>query len=155
MPRCTLPISAREMRAMPLDWAITTAGLFTDDPTHALDGTLLPIGGPKGYGLSMMTDILTGVLTGAAFGTAPYSNPAFQDVGHLLMAISIEWFMPMAEFTTRLESLIREVRASELRPGVEHIYLPGEIEYLREQEKSAHRVPLESDVVEALRQLAD
>ncbi len=146
---------AGAMRAMPLDWAITRSGLATDDPTSALDGTLLPIGGPKGYGLSMMTDILTGVLTGAAFGTAPYSNPAFQDVGHLLMAISIEWFMPMAEFTTRLDSLIREVRASELRPGVEQIYLPGEIEYLREQEKSAHGVPLESDVVESLRQLAE
>ena len=61
---------ARQMRSMPLDWAI-----YRGRPGHrisgaALDGTLLPIGGPKGYGLSMMTDILTGMLGGgAAFGT--------------------------------------------------------------------------------------
>jgi LDH2 family malate/lactate/ureidoglycolate dehydrogenase len=146
---------AREMRAMPLDWAITRAGLTTEDPNAALDGTLLPIGGAKGYGLSMMTDILTGVLTGAAFGTAPYRNPAFQDVGHLLMSVSIEWFMPWADFTTRLETLIQEIRASELRPGVERIYLPGEIEYLRERDKTAQGVPLESGVLDTLRQLAD
>jgi LDH2 family malate/lactate/ureidoglycolate dehydrogenase len=146
---------ARDMRAMPLDWAITKAGLATDDPNAALDGTLLPIGGPKGYGLSMMTDILTGVLAGAAFGTAPYSNPAFQDVGHLLLAISIEWFMPLEDFFGRVQTLIEEIRASELRPGVDHIYVPGELEYLREQEKTAHGVPLEPEVLQMLRQLAD
>jgi LDH2 family malate/lactate/ureidoglycolate dehydrogenase len=146
---------AREMRSMPLDWAITRAGLSTDDPAAALDGTLLPVGGPKGYGLSLMTDVLTGVLAGAAFGTAPYSDPAFQDVGHLLMAISIEWFGPMAQFTDRLQTLVQEIRASELRPGVERVYLPGEIEYRREQEKRERGVPLDADVLETLRQLAE
>jgi allantoinase len=145
---------AREMRAMPLDWAITKDGLSTQDPNAALDGTLLPIGGPKGYGLSLMTDILTGVLSGAAFGTSPYSNPAFQDVGHVLMAISIEWFMPFADFTSRLQTLVHEIRASELRPGVDRIYLPGEIEYLREAEKTTNGVPLEPDVLSMLERLA-
>jgi LDH2 family malate/lactate/ureidoglycolate dehydrogenase len=146
---------AQEMRAMPLDWALTKSGMQTDDPTSALDGTLLPIGGPKGYGLSMMTDILTGVLTGAAFGTEPYRNPAFQDVGHLLMAIDIQWFMPFAEFLSRLDKLIAEIRASELRPGVERIYLPGEIEHLREQEKNEFGVPMDQAVLDTLKQLAD
>jgi len=145
---------ANQGMPMPLDWAITRDGLTTDDPAAALDGTLLPVGGPKGYGLSMMTDILTGVLTGAAFGTKPYSNPAFQDVGHLLTAIDVEWFMPRDEFNTRLESLLREVKASELRPGVEKIFLPGEIEYLREHKKRTEGVPLGRAVFEDLQQLA-
>lgn len=141
-------------KKMPLDWAITRAGLNTDDPSEAMDGTLLPIGGPKGYGLSLMTDVLTGVLTGSAFGTKPYSNPAFQDVGHMLTAIDIEWFMPLDEFKARLDTLVGEIQASELRPGVDHIYLPGEIEYLREKDKLDHGVPLEPSVLDDLQKLA-
>ena len=55
---------------MPIDYAITKDGRNTTDPAEAMDGTLLPVGGPKGYGLSFMTDVLTGVMTGAAFGSA-------------------------------------------------------------------------------------
>lgn len=141
-------------KKMPLDWAITRTGLETDDPAAAMDGTLLPIGGPKGYGLSLMTDVLTGVLTGSAFGTKPYSIPSFQDVGHMLTAIDIEWFMPLADFKERLDTLLGEIKASELRPGVDRIYLPGEIEHLREQEKLKNGVPLERQVVQDLKKLA-
>src|SRR5581483_1851226 len=145
---------AREGKKMPLDWAITRDGRSTDDPNAAMDGTLLPIGGPKGYGLSLMTDVLTGVLSGSAFGTKPYSNPAFQDVGHLLIAIDVEWFMPLDEYKARLDTLLQEIKASELRPGFDRIYLPGELEHLREQEKLAHGAPLERAVFDDLKQLA-
>ncbi len=145
---------AREGKKMPLDWAITRDGRNTDDPNAAMDGTLLPIGGPKGYGLSLMTDVLTGVLSGSAFGTKPYSNPAFQDVGHLLIAIDVEWFMPLEEYKARLDTLLQEIKSSELRPGFDRIYLPGELEHLREQEKLAQGAPLERAVFEDLKQLA-
>lgn len=145
---------ARDGRKMPLDWAITRDGRTTDEPTEAMDGTLLPIGGPKGYGLSLMTDVLTGVLGGAAFGSALYKNPAFQDVGHLFMAYDIEWFMPVNEFKSRLDALLSEIQASNLRPGVEQIYLPGELEYLREQDKLQNGVRVERQSFEELRQLA-
>ena len=51
------------------------------------------------------------------------------------MAIDVEWFMPREEYNARLKELVAEMQASELRPGVERIYLPGEIEHLREQKK--------------------
>jgi LDH2 family malate/lactate/ureidoglycolate dehydrogenase len=145
---------AKQGLPMPIDYAITKDGENTTDPNAAMDGTLLPIGGPKGYGLSFMTDVMTGVMTGAAFGSALYKNPKSQDVGHLLMAIDVEWFMLREEYDARLQALVEEVQGSELRPGVEHIYLPGEIEHLREQKKRAEGVPLERSVYEDLKSLA-
>jgi LDH2 family malate/lactate/ureidoglycolate dehydrogenase len=101
-----------------------------------------------------MTDVMTGVMTGAAFGSSLYKNPKSQDVGHLLMAIDVEWFMPREEYAARLQALVDEVQSSELRPGVDHIYLPGEIEHLREQKKRTEGVPLERSVYEDLKALA-
>ena len=145
---------ARQGLPMPIDYAITKDGENTTDPNAAMDGTLLPIGGPKGYGLSFMTDVMTGVMTGAAFGSALYKNPKAQDVGHLLMAIDVEWFMPRDEYNARLNAFVSEVQGSALRPGVERIYMPGEIEHLREQKKRAEGVPLQRADYEDLKKLA-
>jgi len=145
---------AREGCKMPLDWAITKDGRTTDDPAEAMDGTLLPIGGPKGYGLSLMTDVLTGVLGGAAFGVTPYSVPNSQDVGSMFIALDIEWFMPVTEFKARIDKFIADIKTSPLRPGFDAIYLPGEIEYLREQEKRQNGVQLDMPTTIALKQLA-
>ena len=79
---------------MPLDWALTPDGHETDDPASAMKGALLGIGQYKGYGLSMFTDILTGVISGGAFGLTPYADKAKQDVAHTFIAMDIEWFMP-------------------------------------------------------------
>jgi LDH2 family malate/lactate/ureidoglycolate dehydrogenase len=144
----------RDGKKMPTNWAITKDGRTTDDPAEAMDGTLLPIGEYKGYGLSLITDVLTGVLSGGAFGTVPYRNPARQDVAHQFIAYAIDWFQPRAEFYANLQEFVRMVKASRPRPGVSDILLPGELEWRRQQEKSAAGVPLDPEVLEDLRALA-
>ena len=88
----------RENKPMPRDWALTPEGTETDDPGAAMTGALLGIGQYKGYGLSFMTDVLTGVLSGGAFGLTPYADPAKQDVAHTFIAFDIAWFMSLDEF---------------------------------------------------------
>ena len=97
----------RDGRKMPTNWAITADGRTTDDPAEAMDGTLLPMGEYKGYGLSLITDVLTGVLSGGAFGTVPYSNQARQEVAHQFIAYDIDWFQPRAEFYAHLARVHR------------------------------------------------
>lgn len=133
---------AQEGKPMPTDWALTPEGEETDDPNAAMTGALLGIGQYKGYGLSLMTDVLTGVISGGAFGTAPYSDPARQDVSHSFTAIDISWFMPLETFYGRMQDFIRQIKASDLRPGFEAVYLPGEIDYLRETERRSAGIPL-------------
>jgi LDH2 family malate/lactate/ureidoglycolate dehydrogenase len=144
----------REGLPMPRTWALTRDGRETDQPAEAMDGTLLPIGDYKGYGLSLVTDVLTGVLGGSAFGTDPYRDPARQDVGHQFIAYQIDWFMERATFYQRMAEFIAMVRASRTRPGVAEILLPGEAEWRRARAKEQGGVPLDPEVFEDLRRLA-
>ncbi|MCB0046539.1 MAG: Ldh family oxidoreductase [Caldilineaceae bacterium] len=144
----------RDGQKMPLSWAITRDGRFTDDPAAAMDGTLLPMGEYKGYGLSLITDVITGVLGGGGFGTLPYANPAHQDVSHQFIAYAIDWFMPRAEFYARLQEFITMIKQSATRPDVAEILLPGELEWRRMQEKRASGVPLDPEIFFELRDLA-
>ena len=82
----------REGLPVPTNWAYNAQGQETTDPTAAMDGPLVPMGMFKGTGLSIFTDVLCGVMTGAAFGGALYREPDNHDVGHMLVAIDIERF---------------------------------------------------------------
>ena len=144
----------RDGRKMPTNWAITPDGHTTDDPAAAMDGTLLPMGEYKGYGLSVITDVLTGVLGGGAFGTVPYANPARQDVAHQFIAYDIDWFMTRSEFYQRLAEFITMIKDSRTRPGVDEILLPGELEWRRMQEKKRDGVPLDPNIYAELRAAA-
>lgn len=142
-----------EGRRIPHDWALTVDGRPTDDPAEGMAGTLFPLGGPKGYALAVIVDALTGVLTGSAFGLTPYADPYNQDVGHLFIAIDVSHFMPLAQFKARMDAFIGEIRSSPLASGAEAIYLPGELEYRREQERRRDGVPIEATRLAALRAL--
>lgn len=144
----------RQGKKMPLDWALTPDGLETDDPAAAMQGALLGIGQYKGYGLSFMTDVLTGVISGGAFGLTPYSNPARQDVAHTFVAIDIAWFMPLEEFKRRMDAFIAECKSARLRPGFDEILVPGEVEYRREQERRREGTLVDSVVFDQLGELA-
>ncbi|MEW6579156.1 MAG: Ldh family oxidoreductase [Chloroflexota bacterium] len=144
----------REGKKMPLDWALTPDGHETDDPAAAMEGALLGIGGHKGYGLSMLTDVLTGVLSGGGYGLMPYSDPAHQDVSHMLIAIDIAWFMPIEEFKARMDDFVRMCKSAKLRPGFDEILVPGEIDYRREQEYRRDGARLDAAVFDELAQLA-
>ncbi|GAB1477689.1 Ldh family oxidoreductase [Paracoccaceae bacterium] len=144
---------AREGKPMPLDWALTPDGQETDDPNAAMAGALLGIGQYKGYGLSFMTDVMTGVIGGGGYGLTPYSDHGKLNVSHTLTAIDIEWFMPLAEFRARMDDFAQMVKSRALRPGFKEILLPGEQEARRAARKSASGVPLDDEVLADLRAL--
>lgn len=148
----------REGRRMPRDWALTPDGQETDDPAAAMKGALLGIGQYKGYGLSLMTDVLTGVISGGGFGLAPYSDPKRQDVSHSFTAIDIGWFMPVPAFEARMGRFIDEIKSGRKRPGVDEILVPGEQEHRRAMDKTRDGVPLDrvvyDDLVSLGRELA-
>lgn len=145
----------REGRQVPDDLALTADGRRTTNPAELLEGsTQLPIGRAKGYGLSFMTDVLTGVLMGAKFGLSVFQDDTHFDVGHVMIAVKIDAFMPRERFFDRLEQLITEVKAaSPIAPGDE-ILLPGEAEQRRMQERLAHGIPVDAETVEKLRPIA-
>lgn len=126
-------VAAQKGESIPVGWAVDKNGMPTTNPETALQGSVLPVGGAKGYGLSMAIDIMCGVLTGAGFGK--YVNNMYenwidpQNVGHMFIAIDINHFMPVQLFKERMRQYIREIKDEPLGPGISEIYLPGEIEH--------------------------
>src|SRR5215510_9952442 len=91
---------------IPLGWAINSAGKPTTDPQEAIDGIILPMAEHKGYAIAVMVDLLSGVLTGSGFLSAvhsPYKTAEKSNCGHLVVALDITRFQPLAEFHARMD----------------------------------------------------
>ena len=138
---------------IPPNWAYAPDGSETTDPDIALRGPLVPMGEFKGTGLSLMTDILTGVMSGAAFGTSAYADPAEHDVGHTMLAIDQTRYISTKSFADRLEALVLEFKSSEPKQDVDEVLLPGELEHRRMIERRRDGVPIEDATVNELRAL--
>lgn len=141
---------------IPSDWAVDGSGNPTDDPRAVLDGGwILPIGGYKGSGLILVMEILSAVLTGARFATDVfdlYGDPARpQGLGHFALAIDVSAFMPLPEFTERVDRLIRTVKASAANSEV---LMPGEREQRLFARRLATGIPLPADTIRALSDVA-
>jgi LDH2 family malate/lactate/ureidoglycolate dehydrogenase len=145
---------AAEGRPIPRDWVLTPAGEETDDPNAAMAGALLGIGQYKGYGLAFMTDVLTGVIAGGGYGLTPYAVEGKMDVSHTLIALDIEWFMPLDDFRERMDDFAAMCKSRALRPGFDEILIPGEQEARRVARKSEVGVPLENGALEDLQALS-
>jgi LDH2 family malate/lactate/ureidoglycolate dehydrogenase len=117
--------------SIPLGWALNAAGEATTDPAEAIAGVFLPMAEHKGYAISVMMDVLSGVLTGSAFGKrvhGPYQTKHTSGCGHLFVALDIEAFQPRHEFDARIEQLIRELKSVQLAKGFDEVFYPGERE---------------------------
>jgi LDH2 family malate/lactate/ureidoglycolate dehydrogenase len=144
----------KEGKPLPDGWALNKYGEPTTDPEEALKGILLAIGGYKGYGITLMVDLLTGVLTDSNYG--PRVKTIDQDtepagIAHSFMAINLTMFTDVAAFKARMDAYIDEIKSSKKAKGSELIYLPGEPEHLRVQERIKKGIPLQSKVAEELR----
>ena len=144
----------REGRPMPANWALTADGRETTDPGAARDGPMLPIGEYKGYGLSLVSDVLAGVMTGALFGMNVFQDDSNFDVGHIMVAIEPQAFLTEAEFQERLEQLVAEVKGAPALDPQRPILLPGEIEFKRMEDRQREGIPVARETVEGLRALA-
>ena len=120
----------KEQKPIPPGWALDAEGRPTTDPAEALRGTVLTMGGHKGYALAMLVEVLAGVLSGAAVG--PEIGSMYKDmdrpqnVGHFLCLLDISSFMPEAEFTRRLDRMIAGIKGGRRQPGIDEILVPGE-----------------------------
>ncbi len=123
--------AAREGRPIPEGWALDAEGNPTTDASAAK--TVLPIAGPKGYGLGVMVEALSVLLSGAGFGAGVgFPNKGEQEnTGFFIILIDPARFLPAEEFKRRVDEYIRSMKSSRRRAGVEEILMPGELEMRR------------------------
>jgi len=140
-------VAQQEQKKIPTTWALDKHGVPTDDPNAAAhQGLIQPFGGYKGYGLSLLIDILTGVLSGGGFSS--HVRTLYKDVempaqiAHTCAALRVEAFMPLTEFRQRMDEIIQLMRSSPTAPGVERIFVPGEIECETERRRKIEGIPI-------------
>jgi LDH2 family malate/lactate/ureidoglycolate dehydrogenase len=145
--------AARMQEPIPAGWALDAQGNPTTDAALALQGTLLPVGGPKGYGLALAVDLLAGLLAGSQYGRAIKSFHELKGatgVGMLALAIDITRFLPWPVFTAAVEEYLKGIKSCRRAPGVARIYLPGEIELAKEKEAAVAGIEVSPATVQKL-----
>ncbi len=151
-------MAANAGKPIPPGWAIDRDGVETRDALAALEGSVLPFGGAKGYGIAMMIDMMAGVMTGAAFG--PRIGDLYktldvpQNVGVFIHLVHAGAFQPAEAFKRRMDEMIREIKANRPARGVEEVMVPGEIEARMAERRARDGIPLPVELVDQLDRLA-
>jgi LDH2 family malate/lactate/ureidoglycolate dehydrogenase len=152
-------LKAQRGEPMPEGWMIDRQGQPLTDPKRASEGFLVPIGGPKGYGLALMIGLLAGTLNGAAFGrdvvdyTVDSKTPS--NTGQSIVAVNIDAFADVQSFKQNVDELWDVMKSSPTLPGVDEVRLPGERSEQIYRERIAHGVPLNDGQRKVLDELAD
>ena len=138
--------------------AVGPDGEPTTDPLLALAGRVLPLGGPKGFGLALMWEVLCGVLSGGELFGSRLRGP--DDTAHpmgtnlFMLAIDPRAVMDYDVFLDRVDTLIDDVRSSPPAAGFDRVYTPGEHGYLMAAERERTGIPLAASTLELLRATA-
>lgn len=163
--RGAVEIKLRNKERIPEGWAIdkygktpSNAQQFLSDLLN-LEGGLLPLGGEstghKGYGLAMMVEILTALLSGGEYGiNVRDTKDTAASVSHFFMAINIENFQPIDKFKTSMDNYLTTMLETKRKNPLIPIYYAGQIPYENLQKSKIHGVPLLPSVYEELISIA-
>ncbi|MER2090893.1 MAG: ureidoglycolate dehydrogenase [Sporosarcina sp.] len=129
-------------------WAVDVNGEPTTDPFKV--NALLPIAGPKGYGLMMMVDVLSGILLGLPFGnkvSSMYEDlTEHRNLGQLHIVINPEVFTGLSNFKQNITDTMVDLNNSKPAPGFKQVSYPGQRSAAREKENAVNGI----DIVDAV-----
>jgi LDH2 family malate/lactate/ureidoglycolate dehydrogenase len=151
-----LRVAAKAGKQIPPTWAVDVNGVPTTDPDEALKGMLLPAGGAKGFGLALMIDLFSGLLSSGAWGD---HIPPMRDLSrspstsYFFVALDIEHFRPLAGFLTEAQAAAERVRGSKPAPGGDRVTTPGERSW-NQRIRNGETVKLEAATLDVLARLA-
>jgi uncharacterized oxidoreductase len=150
-----IALAVARKESIPEGWIVDKDGNPTTDPNdYRKGGALLPLGGSEGYkgtGLSVMVEILCGLLTGLGFGIDP--NGAHND-GCFLAVFKVDAFRPLKEFKAEVAEFARYLKSAAPSKGSSGIYYPGEIEHLKEVQRRREGIEVEDATWQKLADLA-
>ena len=152
-------LKAQRNEPIPEGWMIDRQGQPLTDPKRASEGFLVPVGGPKGYGLALMFGLLAGTLNGAAFGrdvvNYTVDSKTASNTGQSIVAVDIAAFMDVNAFRQQVDEVWEMMKSSPTLPGVDEVRLPGEHSGHLYSERMTDGVPLGREIRKVLDSLAD
>jgi LDH2 family malate/lactate/ureidoglycolate dehydrogenase len=147
-------VAAQKGEPIPEGWMIDRQGSPITDPQKSSEGSLLPIGGYKGYGLAVMIGLLAGALNNAAVGKGTIDFNAHHDLitntGQTIIAVDPSAFGDRAAFIERVIALVNDLKSSSTLPGVNEIRVPGDGAAKVMAERMHLGIPVAPELLEAL-----
>ncbi len=151
-------LAAQRGETIPEGWMIDQDGNPLTDPSKAASGSLLPIGGPKGYGLALVLGLLAGTLNGAAMGRDVIDfnadDHSVTNTGQFIAAIDIASFIDVNTFKRQVARILGEMKSSALRPGFNEIRIPGERALSIRDQRTSEGIPIAPALMEKLNAIA-
>lgn len=151
-------LAAQKGESIPDAWMIDKNGQPITDPKKSSEGSLLPIGGYKGYGLAVMIGLLAGALNNAAVGKDTIDFNAHHDLitntGQTIIAVDPSAFGDKELFTARVIALVDDLKASSKLPGVNQIRVPGDGAARVMAERLQNGIPISTELQESLNNCA-
>lgn len=128
--------AAADGKPIPEGWALDKNGMPTTDAKAALEGVILPIAGHKGYGIGVVVEAFSALLSGGAQGkhmTHPlddYEN--VPNCGNFIMALDPSKITGDDSFADKVDAYVKDIKSSKKATPDSEIIFPGEIEYRSE-----------------------
>ncbi len=130
--------------SIPTGWIVDKHGAPTTNPNDFKDGgVLLPLGGEeghKGYGLAAMVEVLSALLPGLGFGVDPTGR---HNDGCFIAVFNVAAFRPLDTFKKEVTEFAQYLKATKPQKGVKEVLYPGEIEWVREQDRSKNGIEVD------------
>jgi LDH2 family malate/lactate/ureidoglycolate dehydrogenase len=157
-----LILARKKGEKIPLGWAVNKDGLPTDDPYEGYEGggSLMPVGGYKGYGMVLVHEILTAVLTGGKWTREIKSlyeedKTGIQGTCHSFMALDPDCFIGREKFKKEVDRYIKSIKESAKAQNAAEILMPGEPELRTETERLKDGIPLAPATIRELSVLGE
>lgn len=151
-------LAAQKGESIPDTWMIDRQGKPITDPQKSSEGSLLPIGGYKGYGLAVMIGLLAGALNNAAVGKGTIDFNAHHDLitntGQTIIAVDPSAFGDREQFVARVTTLVDDLKASSKLPGVNQIRVPGDGAARVMAERLSQGIPISAELQASLNSCA-
>lgn len=165
-----LEILQRKNADAPPGWIQKKDGSTSTNPHELKDGgALIPLGSDrdhgshKGFCLGAWVDIFSAVLSGANYGPwvppfvsflAPPADPVGAGIGHFFGAMRIDAFRPAHEFKSHMDNWISRFRSAKTTADQERVIIPGDPERMMSEQRIKEGIPVNTKVVEDLRELS-
>jgi LDH2 family malate/lactate/ureidoglycolate dehydrogenase len=147
-------LAAQRGEQMPEGWMMDKQGKPLTDPQRSSEGSLLPIGDYKGYGLALMVSLLAGSLNGAAAGKDTIDFNAHHDLitntGQVVIAVDPSAFGDVDLFLERVTKVVEDIANSTKLPGVERIHIPGEGAAASFAKRTQEGIPISPELLASL-----
>ena len=141
----------KDGKEIPPGWAIDKNGLPATDPAAALEGAMLPFGGPKGYAIGLLIQILCSAVAG---GNRDTGIPSFwqnfedpQNLGHFFGVLKVDSFLPIQTYSNRMAGIKSDISSTKPAPGFDEVMFPGEIEYRKSLKAAEAGLDLSDSIV--------